>query len=60
MIAGSPLTLVLLGVYFANFRMATMTAGAGLAGLTELILVVEVFAWFVAMGWLAFRRPEAG
>jgi len=26
------------------------------AGLTERILAVEVQAWFVAMGWLAFRR----
>lgn len=59
LIVGSPLTLVLLGVYFANFRMATMAAGAGIAGLTERLLVFEVFAWFVAMGWLAFRHPGA-
>jgi hypothetical protein len=26
------------------------------AGLTERILVVELQAWYVAIGWLAFRR----
>ena len=59
LIAGSPLTVLLLGVYFANFRMATMAAGEGLAGLTERALVIEIFAWFAALGWLAFRRPDA-
>ncbi len=24
--------------------------------LTQRVLVLEVHAWFVAMGWLAFRR----
>jgi hypothetical protein len=24
--------------------------------LTERILIVEVLAWYVVMGWLAFRR----
>jgi len=32
-----------------------MAAGVGVAGLTERILVIEVQAWYVAMGWLAFR-----
>jgi protein-disulfide isomerase len=31
--------------------------GLGVAGLTQRLLTVEVLAWFVAMGWLAFRRP---
>jgi hypothetical protein len=26
------------------------------AGLTERILVLELQAWYVAIGWLAFRR----
>jgi hypothetical protein len=29
------------------------------AGLTERILVVELQAWYVAIGWLAFRRAGA-
>jgi hypothetical protein len=30
----------------------------GVAGLTERILVVELQFWYVALGWLAFRRHE--
>ncbi len=55
---GSPLTLLLLIVYFVMFDLATMAAGLGVAGLTERILVVEVLGWFVAMGWLAMRRAS--
>ncbi len=55
---GSPLTVVLLVLFFANFRFDTMAAGVGFAGLTERILVIEVQAWFVSMGWLAFRRAN--
>jgi hypothetical protein len=31
--------------------------GVGVAGLTQRMLGVEVHAWFVAVGWLAFRHP---
>lgn len=54
---GSPLTLVLLILSQVTFDQATITAGQGIAGLTSRLLAVEVLAWFVAMGWLAFRRP---
>jgi len=30
------------------------------AGLTERILVLELQAWYVAIGWLAFRRGDLG
>jgi hypothetical membrane protein len=63
LLAGSPLTLLLLILFFLTFDQATMAAGLGVAGLTERILVVEVLGWFAAMGWLAMRRttraPEA-
>ncbi len=55
LIVGSPLTLLLLVLYFATFHLDTMAAGRGVAGLTERILFVEVMGWFVAMGWLAMR-----
>jgi hypothetical protein len=45
LLLGSPLTTVA----------GTQT---GVAGLTERILVVELHAWFVVMGWLAFRRAS--
>ncbi len=56
LLLGSPLTLILLALFFATFQYDTMAAGLGVAGLTERILIIEVQAWYVAMGWLAFRR----
>jgi hypothetical protein len=55
LLLGSPLTLALLVLYFATFSPTAAGAQTGVAGLTERILIVEVLAWFVAMGWLAFR-----
>ncbi len=56
LLLGSPLTLVLLVLYFLTFSPTVAGTQTGVAGLTERILAVEVQAWFVAMGWLAFRR----
>ncbi|TMC56067.1 MAG: DUF998 domain-containing protein, partial [Chloroflexota bacterium] len=56
LLLASPLTLVLLVLYFLTFSPTVAGTQTGVAGLTERILVVEVLAWFVAMGWLAFRR----
>lgn len=55
LLLGSPLTLLLLVLFFLTFQYDTMAAGVGVAGLTERILVIEVQAWYMAMGWLAFR-----
>lgn len=57
LLLGSPLTLVLVVLFFWTFDPAAAGAGVGVAGLTQRILALEVLAWFVAMGWLAFRRP---
>lgn len=57
MIAASPVTLVLLVLYFATFSPTAAGAEHGIAGLTERILVTEVIAVLAALGWLAFRRP---
>jgi hypothetical protein len=57
LLLGSPLTLVLVILFFLTFNQATIVAGQGVAGLTQRILALEVLAWFAAMGWLAFRRP---
>jgi hypothetical membrane protein len=56
LLLASPLTLVLVILFFSTFDQATTAAGHGVAGLTQRVLVVEIHAWFVAMGWLAFRR----
>jgi hypothetical protein len=53
---GSPLTLLLFVLYAMSFNQAGVAAGEGVAGLTERIMMLEVSAWYVAMGWKAFRR----
>ena len=58
LLLGSPLTLVLVVLFFLTFDPAAAGAGLGVAGLTQRVLGVEVHAWFVAMGWLAFRRSK--
>ena len=56
LLLGSPLTLALTVLYFLTFSPTVAGIQTGVAGLTERILVVEVLAWFVALGALAFRR----
>jgi hypothetical protein len=57
LLLGSPLTLALVVLYFLTFSPTIAGTQTGMAGLVERILVIEAYAWFVAMGWLAFRRP---
>ena len=56
LVLASPISLVLLVVFFASFDQATTAANQGIAGLTQRVLVLEEFAWFVALGWFAFAR----
>jgi hypothetical protein len=58
LIAAGPLTLALTVLYFATFTPTVEGIQHGVAGLTERILVVELQAWYVALGWLAFRRSR--
>jgi uncharacterized protein DUF998 len=55
LLLGSPLTLALLVLYFVTFFPTAAGASTGVAGLTERLLIFEIFAWFVAIDWLAFR-----
>jgi len=57
LILASPLTLALFVLSFTTYDQAAAAAGLGIAGLAERILAVEVSSWFVALGWLGFRRP---
>ena len=57
LLLGSPLTLPLVVLFFVTFDPTAEGAQEGVAGLVQRVLVVEVLAWFVAMGWLAFRAP---
>lgn len=58
LIAAGPLTLILAALYFATFTPTTAGIQTGVAGITERILIVEIQAWYVAMGWLAYRCPN--
>ncbi|MET8832740.1 DUF998 domain-containing protein [Micromonospora sp. NPDC004540] len=60
LLLGSPLTLVLLVAFFATFQPTADGAEHGIAGLVQRLLVLEVHTWFVAMGWLAYRRDPIG
>jgi hypothetical protein len=51
-----PLTLMLFIAYSASFDQATAAAGLGVAGLTERVLILEVQAWYVILGWRAFTQ----
>jgi hypothetical protein len=58
LLLGGPLTLALVILYFATFSPTAAGAETGVAGLTERILVIELQGWYVALGWLAFRRSH--
>lgn len=60
LIAGGPLTLVLAVLFFVSFTPTVAGSQAGVAGLLERVVVVEMQAWYVAMAVLAFRHPAPG
>ncbi|MPZ67331.1 MAG: DUF998 domain-containing protein [Pseudonocardiaceae bacterium] len=58
LLLGSPLSLLLVVLFFLTFDQDATAAGEGVAGITSRILGIAVHAWFVAMGWSAFRRSH--
>jgi Protein of unknown function (DUF998) len=58
MIAAGPVTLALTVIYFVTFTPTIEGVQHGVAGLTERILVLELQAWYVAIGWLAFHKSK--
>jgi len=56
LVVAGPLTLALTVLYFLTFTPTIEGVQTGVAGLTERALVLELQAWYVALGWLAFRR----
>ena len=59
LLVGSPLTMVLVVLFFLSFVPTAAGAQEGVGGLTQRLLVLEVHSWFVAMGWRAFRAPTS-
>ncbi|GAA2097460.1 hypothetical protein GCM10009780_45180 [Actinomadura alba] len=58
LLLGGPLTLALLIAFFATFQPTADGAEHGIAGLVQRAGVLEVHAWYVAMGLLALRRRK--
>ncbi|MFY1691747.1 DUF998 domain-containing protein [Plantactinospora sp. WMMB782] len=58
LLLGSPLTLILLVAFFATFQPTADGAETGVAGLVQRLGILELHAWFVVMGWLAYRRTR--
>jgi hypothetical membrane protein len=56
LVVAGPLTLALTVLYFVTFTPTIEGIQHGVAGLTERILVLELDAWYVVLGWLAVRR----
>jgi hypothetical membrane protein len=58
LIVAGPVTLALTVLYFATFTPTIEGVQRGVAGLTERLLVLELQAWYVALGWLAFTKSK--
>jgi hypothetical membrane protein len=54
----SPLTLGLFTLFFLQGAPGTALAAIGLGGLAERLLVIEIHAWYVALGWVAWRQAS--
>jgi len=59
LLLAGPLTLVFLVSFVATFHLSAVVAGTGVAGLTERLLVLEIHAWYAALGWRGFRAQES-
>lgn len=58
LVLASPLTLALLVGFFATFQPTADGAEHGVAGLVQRVLILQVHAWFVAIGWCAYQRGK--
>src|SRR5258708_6060634 len=57
-VIGGPLTLALLIGFIMSVPVSERVTGGGSYGVWERALASEVLGWYVAMGWLAFRRSQ--
>lgn len=58
MVIGGPLTLALLIGFIMSVPVSERLTGGGSYGLWERALVSEIYTWYVAIGWRAFRRSR--
>ncbi|HEX6757401.1 MAG TPA: hypothetical protein VF086_03165 [Propionibacteriaceae bacterium] len=45
-----------IGLGLCGVDQAAITVGQGISGIPERLLLIEVQGWFVALGWLGYRR----
>lgn len=53
-----PMTAAMLAWFFLSYDQAAITVGQGISGIPERLLLIELQAWFVALGWLGYRRAR--
>jgi hypothetical protein len=53
-----PVTVGMLAWFFFSYDQAAITVGQGISGIPERLLLMEVQAWFVALGWHGYRRAR--
>jgi hypothetical membrane protein len=58
LVVAVPVTLAILVWFFLSYDQTAITVGRGISGIPERILLIELQAWFVALGWLAYRRAS--
>lgn len=58
LLAGSPITLLLVVTFFLAFDRDAIASGRGLAGIPSRLLALEIAGYYAAMGWLGFKRTS--
>jgi hypothetical membrane protein len=53
-----PVTAAMLAWFFLSYDQVSITVGQGISGVPERLLLIELQAWFVALGWLGYRRAR--
>jgi hypothetical membrane protein len=53
-----PVTAAMLAWFFLSYDQTAITVGQGISGIPERLLLMELQAWFVALGWLGYRHAR--
>jgi hypothetical protein len=51
-------TAAMLAWFFLSYDQTAITVGQGISGIPERLLLIELQAWFVALGWLGYRHAR--
>ncbi len=53
-----PVTAAMLAWFFLSYDQTAITVGQGISGIPERLLLIELQAWFIALGWLGYRHAR--